>query len=308
MPLSTRKLSKRYGDKWVLRDVSLEVGDGEILGLFGASDSGKSTLLRILAGQEAATTGTFDAERCFLASQNNRSLFSQLLSREAPDHDERIEAFNRSLNAEERLILLDDPLAGFDASTRFQSIDRFRDHVKKSGRAAIVASNDFETISLISDRTAILAGGEIKQTGFAQEIYDNPNSVEVSLLTGRINVFQARRLTSSKAELPEFQTIAGNHRLFARKVEVGQLGAINKNVALAIRPQDVSISFGASFPEDNLLKSVVTGIRHLGPTTMIEFDAGGLRLEAVVFRLVGLNVSDECMLGLPPDRISVLKD
>ena len=50
MPLSARNLSKRYGDKWVLRDVSLEIPDGEIVGIFGASDSGKSTLLRILAG------------------------------------------------------------------------------------------------------------------------------------------------------------------------------------------------------------------------------------------------------------------
>jgi hypothetical protein len=31
-------------------------------------------------------------------------------------------------------------------------------------------------------------------------------------------------------------------------------------------------------------------------------------LEALVLRLVGLKVGDECMVGLPPDRISVLKD
>src|SRR5689334_16481985 len=149
MPLLTRKLSKRYGDKWVLRDVSLEVNNGEIVGLFGASDSGKSTLLRILAGREAATTGTFNAERCFLARQGGSSIFSMIFRREVPDHDGRLEAFNRCLNAGERVILLDEPFAGFDASTRFQSIDRLREHIRESGRAAIVASNDFETISLI---------------------------------------------------------------------------------------------------------------------------------------------------------------
>jgi ABC-type Fe3+/spermidine/putrescine transport system ATPase subunit len=127
-------------------------------------------------------------------------------------------------------------------------------------------------------------------------------------LTGRNNVFSARRLTSTKAEIPEFVTIDGSHRLFAEKADIGRLGAINQNVALAIRPQDISISFGASFPEDNLLRAVVTRVRHLGPTTTIQFDAGGLTLEGVVFRLVGLGVGDECMLGLPPDRIRVLKD
>ena len=308
MPLSARNLSKRYGDKWVLRDVSLDIADGEIVGIFGASDSGKSTLLRILAGHETANSGTFDADRSFLASQPSPSVLSLILRRQPNEHNDRQEALIRALSAPERLILLDEPFAGFDATSRFESIDRFLDHIKSTGKAAIVASNDFETVSLISDKAAILAGGEIKQYGPPQDIYDNPNSATVALLTGRNNVFQARRLTSSKSDLPEFVTIEGNHRLFTEKADIGRLGAINRNIALAIRPQDISISFGASFPEDNLLRAVVTGVRHLGPTTIIQFDAEGLKLEGLVFRLVGLGVGDECMLGLPPDRVRILKD
>ena len=308
MPLSARNLSKRYGDKWVLRDVSLDVADGEIVGVFGASDSGKSTLLRMLAGQETANNGNFDGDESFLAAEPRPSFLSLILKREPPEHSGRLDALEKALSAPERLILLDEPFAGFDASSRFENIDRFRDHVRSVGKAAIVASNDFETISLISDRVAILDGGEIKQYGVPQDIYDNPNSVAVALLTGRNNVFQARRLTSSKSDLPEFVTIDGNHRLFAERADIGKLGAINRNVALAIRPQDISISFGASFPEDNLLRAIVTGVRHLGPTTIIQFDADGLKLEGLVFRLVGLGVGNECMLGLPPDRIRILKD
>lgn len=308
MPLSARNLSKRYGDKWVLRDVSLDIADGEIIGIFGASDSGKSTLLRILAALETANSGDFDGDGSFLAPEPSPSLWSLLLKRESPENNGRLEAFEKALSAPERLILLDEPFAGLDASARFASIDRFRDHIKRTGKTAIVASNDFETISLISDQAAILSGGEIKQYGVPQYIYDNPNSVAVALLTGRNNVFQARRLTSSKSDLPEFVTIEGNHRLFTEKADIGKLGAINRNINLAIRPQDISISFGASFPEDNLLRAVVTGVRHLGPTTIIQFDAEGLNLEGVVFRLVGLGIGNECMLGLPPDRVRILKD
>lgn len=308
MPLSARNLSKRYGDKWVLRDVSFELADGEILGLFGASDSGKSTLLRILAGRERAITGGFNGDNTLLVAEPNPSWLSLLLKRVPTDQNGRSEAFEKAFTATERVLLLDEPFAGLDASTRFNSIDRFRDHIKRTGKAAIVASNDFETISLISDTAAVLADGEIKQSGLAQEIYDNPNSAAVALLTGRNNVFAARRLSSSKADTPEFVTIDGSHRLFAEKADIGTLGAINRNVALAIRPQDISISFGASFPEDNLLRAVVTGVRHLGPSTTIQFDAAGLKLEGRVFRLVGLGAGDECMLGLPPDRIRVLKD
>jgi tungstate transport system ATP-binding protein len=41
-------ISKRYGEKEILRDISLSVHEGEIFGLIGPSGSGKSTLLRIL--------------------------------------------------------------------------------------------------------------------------------------------------------------------------------------------------------------------------------------------------------------------
>jgi tungstate transport system ATP-binding protein len=44
----TEDLSKRYGNKEVLTDISFEVKDGEFFALIGPSGSGKSTLLRLL--------------------------------------------------------------------------------------------------------------------------------------------------------------------------------------------------------------------------------------------------------------------
>ena len=127
-------------------------------------------------------------------------------------------------------------------------------------------------------------------------------------ITGRNNLFQARRLTSSKADIPQFQTIDGSHKLTIQKTEKSSLGALNQNVSLGIRPDHISISFGASFPEDNLIKAKITGVKFLGPTTLVELDADGLKLDALVLRLVGLKAGDDCMLGLPPDRIAIFKD
>lgn len=49
-PLQARGLSKRYGDKAVLADVSLRLQPGSVLGLIGRNGAGKSTLLRCLLG------------------------------------------------------------------------------------------------------------------------------------------------------------------------------------------------------------------------------------------------------------------
>jgi len=55
--LSIRKVAKHFGKNAVLRDISLEVAEGEFLTILGESGSGKTTLLRIIAGFESASAG-----------------------------------------------------------------------------------------------------------------------------------------------------------------------------------------------------------------------------------------------------------
>jgi len=55
--LSIRNVAKSFGKSRVLRDISLEIAQGEFLTILGESGSGKTTLLRILAGFEQADSG-----------------------------------------------------------------------------------------------------------------------------------------------------------------------------------------------------------------------------------------------------------
>ena len=52
-----RHVNKWYGDHHVLRDVSLRIDCGEIVALIGRSGSGKSTVLRVMAGLSTDHTG-----------------------------------------------------------------------------------------------------------------------------------------------------------------------------------------------------------------------------------------------------------
>jgi lipoprotein-releasing system ATP-binding protein len=56
--LTARNLTKRYGDLQVLRGVSLDVAQGEMIAIIGASGAGKSTLLHLLGALDKPDSGT----------------------------------------------------------------------------------------------------------------------------------------------------------------------------------------------------------------------------------------------------------
>jgi len=55
--LKIQNVAKSFGQNAVLRDISLDIAEGEFLTILGESGSGKTTLLRIIAGFENATSG-----------------------------------------------------------------------------------------------------------------------------------------------------------------------------------------------------------------------------------------------------------
>ena len=322
MSLKLVNLSKRINDRWVLRDVSLEVAKGEVFGIFGTAGAGKSSLLEAILGAAAPTSGAIffhdqDVTKLGLEDRgfdvprsDDGSIWQRLRKnkRTSSESERRCRALNDAIDNAGRLLVLDDPFCGLDTNAADAATDKIRTAASQRSVSVIVASSDFGDILDICDRAAVLVGGEVRQIDTPQDIYETPTSRIVASVAGRNNLFAARRLTSSKADVPEFHTIDGGHRLYAQRIERGALGALNQNVTLAIRPEHISISFGASFPADNLLKATVKRVRFRGATTLIELDADGLRLNALVLRLVGLNPGDECMVGLPPDRIMIFKD
>ncbi len=58
MRLIVDKLAKAYGFLWALKDLSLELPPGELVGLLGPNGAGKTTLLKLLSGLTAPTAGS----------------------------------------------------------------------------------------------------------------------------------------------------------------------------------------------------------------------------------------------------------
>ena len=80
MPQTIRRMitgSSRRRVHWAVRDVSFEIGRGEIVGLIGPNGAGKSTLLLLLAGIAAPSEGT-------VTMRGRADLFFQLGSALSP--------------------------------------------------------------------------------------------------------------------------------------------------------------------------------------------------------------------------------
>ena len=84
--IRTEKVSKKFGDNEVLKDISLSIEQGEVICIIGPSGAGKSTYLRSLNQLEKITSGKiFIEEELFLHRENDRTV-----ERIAPDKQKKL--------------------------------------------------------------------------------------------------------------------------------------------------------------------------------------------------------------------------
>ncbi|MBE3016240.1 ABC transporter ATP-binding protein [Microbispora sp. NEAU-D428] len=192
LAVRTRALRKVFGERAVLDGVDLDVRRGEFLALLGASGTGKTTLLRILAGLDAATSGTvlvppvrtvvFQEPRLIpskralanvILGQGRSARAKGLaalaevgLSRHADawpatlsgGEAQRV-ALARALVREPELLLLDEPFAALDALTRLHMQDLIAELCARHRPAVVLVTHDVEEAILLADRIAVLREG-----------------------------------------------------------------------------------------------------------------------------------------------------
>jgi simple sugar transport system ATP-binding protein len=73
--LRVENVAKRFGPVTALRDVTLNLRKGEVLGLIGDNGAGKSTLIKIMCGLSSMANGT-----CRISSRLRNMLWNTLSS------------------------------------------------------------------------------------------------------------------------------------------------------------------------------------------------------------------------------------
>lgn len=191
-----RGARKSFDQRAVLDGLDLDIGQGEFVAMLGRSGTGKTTLLRILAGLErlddgdvlvpAVRTVVFQEPR-LIASKRVRDNVLLGQRRTAParaaadaalaevglarqvrswpatlsgGEAQRV-ALARALVRQPKLLLLDEPFAALDALTRLTMQQLVAELCRVHSPAALIVTHDVDEAILLADRIVVLTSGRV---------------------------------------------------------------------------------------------------------------------------------------------------
>lgn len=101
-------------------------------------------------------------------------------------------ALARAILDKPKILLLDEPLSNIDTELRAILRSELKEMIKLFGITALFITHDKEDAFYLSDRIAIMDGGDLLQIGTPKEIYNHPNSLYCANFLGKINALPQR--------------------------------------------------------------------------------------------------------------------
>lgn len=165
-------------------------------------------------------------------------------------------ALARTLAAEPRLLLLDEPLSALDARTRLAVRAELATHLHEFGGCAVVVTHDPVDAMVLGDRVVVLEDGAVVQQGAPAEVARHPRTQYVARLVG----MNLHRGTGSGGTV---DLVGGG------TVRVGE--PVRGPVFVAVRPAAVGVYPHRPMGEDRTSwPARVVGLERLGDQVRVE--------------------------------------
>ena len=169
-------LAKSYKSRVVVRDLSIEVGAGEVVGLLGPNGAGKTTAFYMIVGLVSCDAGRIELGDRDVTGLSMRDSLGQSLS----GGERRRVEIARALAMEPRFVLLDEPFAGVDPLA-VADIQSSIEHLRERGIGVLITDHNVRETLGICGRAYIVSQGSVIAAGTADQILANPQVREVYL-------------------------------------------------------------------------------------------------------------------------------
>lgn len=184
--IEVENLSFRYadGEPWVLKDCSFSVEPGESVALVGSSGCGKTTLVKLMLGLLAPTSGTI-------------RIGGQDLRKTGP----------RNVRAIVGAVMQDDQLFAGSVADNISFFDPDHDQARIEAAARLAAVHDEIAAmpmgyhSLIGDMGSSLSGGQKQRVILARALYRNPKLLFLDEATSHLDVMNERAVNEAVKQL-----------------------------------------------------------------------------------------------------------
>lgn len=144
-------------------------------------------------------------------------------------------AIGRALVYRPALLLLDEPMGALDRRLRQQLGADLREIQQRTGITAVYVTHDQEEAFILSDKVAIMDGGEILQYDTPSELYFQPNSRFVARFLGEANLIDVLGLEQGAGGLTQVRTGLATISLALPRSTLKQ----DSSLSIVLRPEDL---------------------------------------------------------------------